>query len=35
MITSYITLIPIDIPHAVAADIGIAIKPISVRLNVI
>ena len=35
MIISYITLLPIDIPHAVAVDIGIAINPIPVRLNVI
>ena len=35
MITSYITLLPIDNPHAVAVDIGIAIKLIPVRLKVI
>ena len=35
MIISYITFLPIDDPHVVAVDIGIAIKPISVRLNVI
>ena len=35
MIISYITLLSIDSPHAVAADIGINIKPIPVRLNVI
>ena len=35
MINSYITLLPIDNPHAVAVDIGIAIKPIPVRLKVI
>ena len=35
MITSFITLIPIDKPHAVAVDNGIAIKPIPVRLKVI
>ena len=35
MIISYITLLPIDNPHAVAVDIGIAIKPIPVRLNLI
>ena len=34
MITSYITLLPIDSPHAVAVDFGIIIKPIPVRLNV-
>ena len=31
---SYITLLPIDNPHAVAVDIGIAIKPILLRFNV-
>ena len=35
MIISYNTLLPIDKPHAVAVDIGIAIKPIPVRLKVI
>ena len=35
MIISYITLLPIDNTHAVAVDIGIAIKPILVRLKVI
>ena len=35
MIISYITLLPIDNPHAVAVDIGIAIKPIPVRDKVI
>ena len=35
MITLYITLLPIDNPHSVAVDIGIANKPIPVRLNVI
>ena len=35
MIISYNTLLPNDNPHAVAVDIGIAIKPIPVRLNVI
>ena len=35
MIISYITLLPLHNPHAVAVDIGIAIKPIPVRLNVI
>ena len=35
MITTYITLLPTDNPKAVAVDIGIAIKPIPVRLNVI
>ena len=29
------TLLPVDTSHAVAFDIGIAIKPISVRDNVI
>ena len=31
MIISYNTLLPIDNPHAVAVDIGIALKPIPVR----
>ena len=35
LIISYNTLLPIDRPHAVAVDIGIAIKPIPVRLKVI
>ena len=35
MITSYISLLPIDNPRAVAVDIGIAIKPLLIRLNVI
>ena len=35
MIISYITLLPIDNPPAVAVDIGIAIKPIPVRNKVI
>ena len=35
MITWYFTLLLIDNPHAVAVDIGIAIKPIPVRLKVI
>ena len=35
MITSCITLLPIDNPHAVAVDIGITINPITVRLNVV
>ena len=35
MILSYITLLPIDNPHVVAVIIGIAIKPIPVRLKVI
>ena len=35
MIISYNTLLPIDNPHAVAVDIGIAIKPIPVRDKVI
>ena len=35
MIISYITLLTIDNPHAVAVDIGIAINPIPVRDNVI
>ena len=34
MITSYITLLPIDKAHAVAVDIGITIKPIPVTLKV-
>ena len=33
MFISYNTFLPIDNPHAVAADIGIAIKRIPVRLN--
>ena len=32
---SYIILLPIGHPHAVAVDIGIAIKPIPVRDKVI
>ena len=35
MIISYNTLLPNDKPHAVSVDIGIAIKPIPVRDNVI
>ena len=35
MIISHITLLPIDNEQAVAVDIGIAINPIPVRLNVI
>ena len=35
MITSYNTLLPIDNPHAVAVDIGITMKPVPVRDNVI
>ena len=35
MMTSYITLLPFDNPHAVAVDIGIAINPLPVRLKVI
>ena len=35
MIMSYITFLPIDIPHAVAVDIGLAINPILVTLKVI
>ena len=35
MIISYISLLPIDNRHAVAIDIGIAIKPIPVTLKVI
>ena len=35
MIISYNTLLPLDNPHAVAGDIGIAIKPIAVRDKVI
>ena len=34
-ITSYKTLLPFDKAHADAADIGIAIKPIPVRLKVL
>ena len=34
LITSFITLLPIDNPHAVAVDISIANDPIPVRLNV-
>ena len=34
MITSYTTLLPIDKAHVDAFDIGITIKPIHVRLNV-
>ena len=33
MIISYTTFLPIDNPHAVAVDIGIANNPIPVRLN--
>ena len=32
---SYITLLPIDNPHAAAVDTGMAINPIPVRDNVI
>ena len=35
MIISFITLLPNYIPHAVAVDIGITIKPIAVRDKVI
>ena len=35
MIISYNTLLPIDKAHADAVDIGITIKPIHVRFNVI
>ena len=35
MIISYTTLIPIDNLHAVAVDIGMTMKPIPVRLNVL
>ena len=35
IVISYSTLLPIDKPHAVAVDIGIAIKPIAVRDEVI
>ena len=35
MIISYRTLLPIDNPHAVAVDIGIAINPILARDSVI
>ena len=34
MIISYTTLLPLDNPHDDAVDIGIAIDPIPVRLNV-
>ena len=34
MIISYRTLLPIDNPHGVAVDIGIAINAIPVRNNV-
>ena len=33
MLISYITLLPIDSPHAVVVDIGISIQPIAVSLN--
>ena len=32
---SYFTFLSIDNPHAVAVDIGIAIKPVSVRFKII
>ena len=35
MVTSHNTLLPIDNPHADAVYIGIAIKPIPVRDNVV
>ena len=35
MIISYSKLLAIDKPDAVAVDIGITVKPIPVRLNVI
>ena len=35
MLISYITLLLIVNPHAIELDIGIAIKPIPVKLNVI
>ena len=35
MIISYSSFLPIDDPHAVAVDIGMANNPISVRDNVI
>ena len=35
MIISYSTFLPIDKAHADAVDIGMTIKPILVRLNVI
>ena len=35
MIISCITLLPTDSAHTVAVDIGIAIKPIPVRLQLI
>ena len=31
MITSYNTLLPVDNPHVLAVDIGVAIKPIPMR----
>ena len=35
MIISYITLLPIDNPHAVAVDIGTAFNPIPLTLNLL
>ena len=35
MIISYSTLLPIDKVHADAVEVGITIKPVPVRLNVI
>ena len=35
MIISFITSIPNDHPYAVTVDIGIAVNPIPVKLNVI
>ena len=35
MITSYNTLLPIDKAHANDVDIGVTIKPVPVRLNVL
>ena len=35
MIISYTTLLPIDNPHAVVVDIGVAIKTIPVRHSVL
>ena len=35
MITSFITLLPTDNPHAVAVDTAIAVKPIPMRDKVI
>ena len=35
MIISYVTFLPIDNEQAVEVDIGVAVNPIPVRLNVI